>query len=63
MFNGKVAERILFEQKIFPEIYTLYGSYRDCHTKLCGGGKLISVSEAVFGVKHRFDLEYFQEYV
>jgi hypothetical protein len=50
-------------QNIFSEIYTAYGSDRDCHTKLHGGGASIVVSETVFGAKLRSDLEYFQEYV
>jgi hypothetical protein len=31
-------------------------------SKLHSGGALIAVSEAVFGVKHRHDLECFDEY-
>jgi hypothetical protein len=38
-------------QNFFPEMYTVYRSDRDCHIKLRGGGVLIAVSEAVFGVK------------
>jgi hypothetical protein len=50
---------------LFPEVYPVrvYRSARDCHTKLRGGGALIAVAEAVFGVKRRSDLEYFQECV
>jgi hypothetical protein len=50
-------------QNIFPEIYTAYGSDRDCHTKLGGGGASIAVSETVFGAKIKSDAEYFQECV
>jgi hypothetical protein len=42
---------------------SIYGSDRDCHTKLHGGGVLIAVSEAVFVVKRRSYLECFQECV
>jgi hypothetical protein len=42
-----------------PPINTVYRSDRDCHTKLRGGRVLIAVCEAVFGAKHRYDLEHF----
>jgi hypothetical protein len=51
-----------FPVKIFPEVYTVYRSDRDFHTNVHGGGALIADSEADFGLKHRSDLEYFQEY-
>jgi hypothetical protein len=44
--------------KSFPD-----RSDRDSHTTLRGGWALTPVSEAVFGIKHRPDLEYFQECV
>jgi hypothetical protein len=47
----------------FSEIYILYHSDKDCDTKLHGGGALMTVFEAVFGIKHKSDLEYFQECV
>jgi hypothetical protein len=51
------------QPKIFPELYAVYRSDRDCHTKSRGGGALIAISEADFGVKRRLDLEFFQECV
>jgi hypothetical protein len=48
-------------QIFFPEVYAVYRSDRDCHTKSRGGGALIAISEVVFGVKSRSDLELFQE--
>jgi hypothetical protein len=50
-------------QKIFREIYTVYRSAGDCHTKLRGRGASIAVSEAVSGPKLTSDFEYFQECV
>jgi hypothetical protein len=46
-----------------PEIWTVYRSDRDCHTKSHGKEALIAVSETVFDAKRRYDLEYFQEYI
>jgi hypothetical protein len=46
-------------QKCFPGLYAVYRSDRDCHTKSRGGGALISISEADFGVKRRLYLEFF----
>jgi hypothetical protein len=54
---------ILFQPNFFPEIYTAYHSDRGCHTKLSSRRNLIAVSDAVFGVKRRSDLEYFQDCV
>ena len=47
----------------FPETYTVYRSDRDCSDKLRGGGVLIAISNTVFGVKRRPDLELFPESV
>jgi hypothetical protein len=52
-----------YSQNLFPEVCTVHRSDRDCHTKLRGGGALIAVSEADFGVKCRSDLEYFKKCV
>jgi hypothetical protein len=52
-----------FPDKIFHEIYIVYRSDRDYHTKLHGEGALVAVSRAVFGSKRRSDIEYFQECV
>jgi hypothetical protein len=52
-----------FPDKMFPKIYVVYRSDRDCHNKLRGEAALIAVSEAVFGAKRRSDIEYFQECV
>jgi hypothetical protein len=41
----------------------VYHSDRDCYNKLCGGGVLTAVSDTVFCVKRRSDLEFFQEWV
>jgi hypothetical protein len=66
-FNFKIASlteawlnESHYSQHFFPEAYTVYRSDRDCNTKLSGGETLIAISEAVFGVKRRSDLEYFQ---
>jgi hypothetical protein len=47
-------------QKNFPELYAVYRSDRDCHTKSRSGGALIAISEADFGVKRRSDMDFFR---
>jgi hypothetical protein len=43
----------------FPGTYTAYRSDRDCLDKSRGGGVLTAVSDTVFGIKRRPDLEFF----
>jgi hypothetical protein len=43
----------------FPEPYTIYISDRDCHDKLRCGGVLTAVTDTIFGVKRRPDLDFF----
>lgn len=50
-------------QDFFPGTYTVYRSDRDCIDKLRGGGVLTAVSDTVFGIKRRPDLEFFHESV
>jgi hypothetical protein len=47
----------------FPEMCTVNRAHTVCDSKLCSGGVLIALSEAVFGAKHRSDLECFDECV
>jgi hypothetical protein len=61
MFNGKMAQRILFQSKFFPKTNTVYHCERDCCTKLRDGKTLIDVSKAVLGVTHRPNRERFEE--
>jgi hypothetical protein len=60
VFNGNVVKSIVFSQNFFSEMYTVYHSDRDCQVKLLGGGALLAVSEAVFAVERRPDLEFFK---
>jgi hypothetical protein len=61
--NKKWLSDAYSSRSIFPRIYNVYYSDRGCHTKLHGGGALLDVSDADFGIKRRSDLDYFQECV
>jgi hypothetical protein len=52
-----------FDQKLFPDSYTIFRSDRVNSTKYRGGGVLTAVSFRVRSFKRRYDLQFYEECV